>query len=70
MTRARTQHELDLELVNSIDVESGLTDWEANFVDSLLKRLNGDSTTVLTDKQRDTAERILRRLDERAGGRA
>lgn len=53
---------LDLELANSIDVESGLSEWEANFVDSILQRLRGERKE-LTDKQRHIAERIQRRLD-------
>ena len=60
---------LDLELANSIDVDTGLSDWEAEFVDSILAHLRGHSLHVLSSKQRATAERIQRRLDERAGDR-
>lgn len=61
---ARRQHKLDRELVDSIiDVESGLTDWEAGFVDSLLHSLKRSDTSTLTPKQRGVAQNIQRNLD-------
>ena len=57
-----TQLERDLELANSIDVSDGLSPWEAEFVDSILRRLRRERAP-LTDKQRAVAESIQRRLD-------
>lgn len=59
----RTQHDLDLELIESIDVDSGLSEWEADFVSDLIGRLRGNSTATLTEKQRKKAEQIQQRLD-------
>ncbi len=56
------QLRLDLELAESINVSSGLTEWEANFVDSILKQLNDDR--ALSEKQRAVAKKIQRELDD------
>jgi len=66
VTAPKSQLELDLELVESINVDSGLTDWEVQYVDSVLVQV-GSEKRHLSPKQRATAERIQRRLDERAG---
>lgn len=60
----KNQHELDVELIESIDVDHGLTEWEANFVSDLLGRIRGNAQLVLTDRQRDVALRIQRKLDD------
>lgn len=61
---ARKQLDLDRELVESIDVEHGLSEWEAEFVDSVLRQVRSEARE-LTIKQRAAAERIQRKLDER-----
>jgi hypothetical protein len=61
----KSQLALDLELVESIDVDSGLSDWEVGFVDSALRQLRSEKRE-LTARQRETAERIQRVLDARA----
>lgn len=62
-TAPKSQLALDLELAESINVDNGLSDWEANFVDSILQQLRGGNKQ-LSPKQRHAAERIQRRLDE------
>lgn len=57
---------LDLELVESIDVASGLSEWEAEFVDSVLRQVRSERKQ-LSPKQRTIALRIQRKLDDRAG---
>jgi len=66
MTAPKSQLALDLELVESINVDSGLSEWEVAFVDSVLVQVRSEKRH-LSPKQRATAERIQRRLDERAG---
>ena len=61
--KTRTQRDLDLELIESIDVDTGLSEWEADFVSDLIGRLRGNAALTLTPKQREVAERIQRRLD-------
>jgi len=55
------QHASDQALVESINVEDGLTEWEAEFVDSLLKQLK-DPTRLLSEKQREIALTIQDKL--------
>jgi len=60
----KDQRTLDLDLINSINVDSGLTDWEAEFVDSVLRQLKSDHPgNFLSERQRAVAERIQRKLD-------
>lgn len=50
----------DEDLVKGLcEIESGLTDWEVKFVDSVASRIL-DRRIELTDKQRNIAERIYR----------
>jgi hypothetical protein len=65
-TEAETRLEFDLELAQSIDVSSGLSDWEVEFVDSILVQLRSEKRP-LSNKQRQVAERIQKKLDARAG---
>ena len=52
------QRQTDLGLIDDAnEIESGLTDWEMNFVESLNKWL--DSNPILTDPQRDKLKSIL-----------
>ena len=64
MTQTHSQLALDQELIASIDVASGLTQWEAEFVDSTLRQVCSERRP-LSAKQRATAEKIQRALDER-----
>ena len=61
-TLPKAQLALDRDLVESIDVESGLSEWEAEFVDSVLRQVRSEGK-ILSGKQRQVAERIQRRLD-------
>jgi hypothetical protein len=65
-TEADNRLEFDLELAQSIDVSSGLSDWEVEFVDSILVQLRSEKRP-LSNKQRQVAERIQKKLDARAG---
>jgi hypothetical protein len=65
-TEADVKLEFDLELAQSIDVSSGLSEWEVEFVDSILVQLRSEKR-ALSNKQRQVAERIQKKLDARAG---
>ena len=55
----------DKELIEALlDVEKGLTEWEMNFADSLAK-WSGPLTRKESGGQRETIEKILRKLEER-----
>jgi hypothetical protein len=61
---AHEKQQQDRELLDSINVDHGLSNWEAEFVDSMLHQLKAGG--VLTDKQRQCALRIQLKLDQRA----
>lgn len=42
------------------EIDGGLSGWEVDFVESIAERVEGGAT--LTDKQRETADRILERF--------
>lgn len=57
-----TQFERDEELVEQLlDVESGLTEWEVDFIDNLGRQVI-DQQRELSEKQRAKAEQIRDRL--------
>ena len=54
--------EADARLVRELcDVDEGLTQWEINFVESIAKQVI-DKGRELTEKQRETARKILERV--------
>lgn len=62
MTSGTSKLAMDLDLVESINVDSGLTEWEVEFVDSVLRQVRSERKQ-LSDKQRQIAQRIQRKLD-------
>ncbi len=55
--------ETDIELVERLlDIEEGLSDWEADFAEQLGKRVH-DQEWELSIKQRNRAQKILRRVE-------
>lgn len=58
------QHQRDLTNIKALlEYDSGLTEWEVEFVESVNIRLN-QSKMKMTERQRDKIDQILRRLEK------